>query len=61
MFPYKTQSSAKRRTDYRILCGMSLMNIKKRTGTKTDPCGTPDKTGTGSEARPSKPSIASFC
>ena len=50
MFLYTTQSSAKRRTDDLILSGRSLINIKKRTGPKTDPCGTPDKTGTGSEA-----------
>ena len=50
MFLYKTQSSANRRTDDLILSGRSLINIKKRTGPKTDPCGTPDKTGTGSEA-----------
>ena len=53
MFLYKTQSSAKRRTDDLILSGRSLINIKKRTGPKTDPWGTPDKTGTGSEAWPS--------
>ena len=46
MFLYKTQSSAKRRTDDLILSGRSLINIKKRTGPKTDPWGTPDKTGT---------------
>ena len=53
MFLYKTQSSAKRQTDDLILSGRSLMNIKTRTGPKTVPCGTPDKTGTGSEAWPS--------
>ena len=30
------------------------MKISKRIGPKTDPLGTPDKTGTGSEAWPSK-------
>ena len=30
------------------------MKIKKRIGPKTNPWGTPDKTGTGSEAWPSK-------
>ena len=30
------------------------MKIRKRIGPKTDPWGTPDKTGTGSEAWPSK-------
>ena len=53
MFLYKTQSSAKRQTDDLILSGRSLINIKKRMGPKTDPWGTPDKTGTGSEAWPS--------
>ena len=53
MFLYKTQLSAKRRTDDLILSGRSLINIKKRTGPKTDPWGTPDKTGTRSEAWPS--------
>ena len=37
MFLYNTQSSAKRRTDDLILSGRSLINIKKRTGPKTDP------------------------
>ena len=50
MFLYKTQSSAKRRTDDLILSGRSLINIKKRTGPKTDPCGTPDKTLRGTRA-----------
>ena len=36
-----------------LLSGRSLMNIKKRTGPKTDPCGAPDKSGTRSEAWPS--------
>ena len=53
MFLYKTQSSAKRQTDDLILSGRSLIKIKKRTGPKTDPWGTQDKTGTGSEAWPS--------
>ena len=30
------------------------MKIRKRTGPKTDPWGTPDRTGTGSEAWPSE-------
>ena len=47
------QSSANSRTDDLILSGRSLMKIRNRTGPKTDPCGTPDRTGTGSEARPS--------
>ena len=50
MFLYKTQSSAKRRTDDPIFSGRSLMKMRNRTGPKTDPWGTPDRTGTGSEA-----------
>ena len=33
------------------------MKIRNRTGPKTDPCGTPERTGTGSEARPSNTSV----
>ena len=51
---YRTQSSANRRTEDLILSGKSLLKIRKRIGPKTDPWGTPDKTGTGSEAWPSK-------
>ena len=53
MFLYKTQSSAKRRTDDLIFSGRSLIKMRNRTGPKTDPRGTPDRTGTGSEAWPS--------
>ena len=53
MFLYKTQSSAKRRTDDLIFSGRSLIKIRNRTGPRTDPWGTPDRTGTGSEAWPS--------
>ena len=48
-----TKSSANSRTDDLMLSGRSLMKIRNRTGPKTDPCGTPERTGTGSEARPS--------
>ena len=51
--PYQTQSSANSQTDDLMLSGRSLMKIRNRTGPKTDPCGTPERTGTGSEARPS--------
>ena len=47
---YKTQSSANRRTEDLILSSKSFMKIRKRIGPKTDPWGTPNKTGTGSEA-----------
>ena len=53
MFLYKTQSSAKRRTDDLIFSGRSLIKMRNRTGPRTDPWGTPDRTGTGSEAWPS--------
>ena len=49
MFLYRTQSSANRRTEDLILSGKSLMKIRKRIGPKTDPWGTADKTGTGSD------------
>ena len=52
-FLYNTQSSAKRQTDDLIFSGRSLIKIRKRTGPKTDPWGTPDRTWTGSEAWPS--------
>ena len=45
MFLYKTLSSAKRRTDDLIFSGRSLIKIRNRTGSKTDPWGTPDRTG----------------
>ena len=44
MFLYKTQSSAKRRTDDLIFSGRSLIKMRNRTGPKTDPWGTPDRT-----------------
>ena len=53
MFLYKTQSQAKRRTDDLIFSGRSLMKMRNRTGFRTDPWGTPDRTRTGSEAWPS--------
>ena len=42
MFLYKTQLSAKRRTDDLIFSGRSLIKMRNRTGPKTDPWGTPD-------------------
>ena len=53
MFLYKTQSSAKRRTDDLIFSGRSLIKMRNITGPKTDPWKTLDRTGTGSEAWPS--------
>ena len=56
MFLYiKTQSSAQRRTDDLIFSGRSLIKMRNRTGPKTDPWGTPDRTGTGSGAWPREP------
>ena len=46
MFLYKTQSSAKRQTDDLIFSGRSLIKMRNRTGPKTDPRETPDRTGT---------------
>ena len=53
MFLYKTQSSAKRRTDDLIFSGRSLIKMRNRTGPRTDPLRTPDRNGTESEAWPS--------
>ena len=53
MFLYSTQSSANRQTEDLILSGRSFMKIRKRIGPKTDPWGTPDQSGTGSESWPS--------
>ena len=39
MFPYKTQSSAKRRTDDLIFSGRSLIKMRNRTGPRTDHWG----------------------
>ena len=53
VFLYETQSSAKRRTDDLMFSGRSLIKMRNRTSPKTDPWGTPDRTGTRSEAWPS--------
>ena len=45
VFPYETQSSAKRQTDDLI-----INKNKNRIGPKSDSWGTPDRTGTGSQA-----------
>ena len=50
IFLCKMQSSAKRRTDDLIFSGRSLIKFRNKTGPKADPWGTPDRTGTGSEA-----------
>ena len=57
MFLYKTQLSAKRRTDDLIFSGRSLIKMRNRTGPKTDPWGTPDRTETGSKAWPSNTTL----
>ena len=54
MFLYKTHSSASRWTEDLMLSGKSFIKIRNRIGPKTDPWGTPDNTGTGPEAWPSK-------
>ena len=48
IFLHKTQSPYDL-----ILSGRSLIEIKNRTGPKTDPSGTQDKNGTASGAWPS--------
>ena len=45
-------SSANNRTLDLQFCGRSLMYARKRRGPSTDPCGTPDDTGMGSELIP---------
>lgn len=40
------QSSANNFILHSMLLVMSLINIKNKTGPSTDPCGTPDVTGT---------------
>ena len=52
MFLYKTQLSAKRRTDDLIFLGRSLIKMRNRTGPKTDSWGTPDRTGDTPYKRP---------
>ena len=48
--PIQNTNIAKRRTDDLIFSGRSFIKMINRTGHKTDPWGTPDKTWTGSEA-----------
>ena len=50
-------SSAKSVTWESIVSERSLMYSRKRAGPKTDPCGTPDVTGTLSEEVPSRTTI----
>ena len=50
MFLYRTQSSANRQTEDLMLSSKSFIKKRNRFGPKTDPWGTPDITGTRSEA-----------
>ena len=43
-----------KRTEDLMLSGRSFMKLRNRTGSTIDPWGTPDSTGTGSDAWPSK-------
>ena len=52
IFLYNTQSAAKRRSDDLIFSGRSIIKMRKRTGPKTDPWGSPNRTGTGTEVTP---------
>ena len=45
--------SANRRTEDLMLSGRSFIKIRNRISPKTDPWGTSNNTGTGSEAWPS--------
>ena len=54
IFLYRTQSSVNRQTEDLMLSGRSFMKMRNRTGPRTDPWGTSDSTGTGSEVWPSK-------
>ena len=42
-----------------MLSDRSFMKMRNRTGPRTDPWGTTDSTGTGSEAWPSKKNLLS--
>ena len=52
IFPKRTQSSANSFMFEEIASGMSLTNSKKSIGTRTVPCGTPDRTGDQREEEP---------
>ena len=49
---YMAVSSAKSRTLDLTSLGRSLMYARKRIGPRTEPCGTPEETGTSSELIP---------
>ena len=51
--PIQDTIVSKRRIDDLIFSGIALIKMRNRTGPRTDPWGTPDRTGTGSEAWPS--------
>ena len=48
--PIQNTITAKRRIDDLIFSGRSFIKMRNWTGPKTDPLGTPDRTGTGIEA-----------
>ena len=49
----RVESSAKACIREEVELRRSLMNSRKRVGERTEPCGTPLKTGKGSEVAPS--------
>ena len=54
MVRYTAVSSANRRTWDCTLSGRSLMCSRNKIGPRTEPCGTPEDTGTSSEHSPSR-------
>ena len=57
MVRYTAVSSANRPTWDCTLSGRSLMYSRNRVGPRTEPCGTPEDTGTSSEHSPSKRTV----
>ena len=57
---YSWQSSAKRRASELVTSGRSLMKVKKSSGPRTVPCGTPDNTSAVDEAWPSRRTCCSL-
>ena len=54
---YIMVSSAKSLMILLIVSGISLMYIRKMQGPRTEPCGTPDRTGHESECSPSRTTL----